>query len=713
MLRKVIDEFDIDTHGWFDDTTNESDPRIFNTLTKPASDIWSLWVKQPTEFRFSEPHSSGAQSVLSKALACREVFHELRTTYSRNPAATRDESQVIRDILRFTSYQYGVYNADCYLRFLTDFDDLLKNNHKDGRPTVNLPNHLVNPAMIKVVGDTYLLSDAITGIGLELLESASLILPPLQHAGVETLYQLNLDSQKTTPHPSHLNLFSRTREAVVADCTLDIWWALQVRSVREPILLQWPGWAEIFVAQDAVTMPAADSMQSLVTKKSPHRSELRRFCMALAWNINPHNTRVKFPPHTKQAYEYAISQWPSIMATTTTGGEQLSAIHRLVAHLSTLLNTDEDLASKSITLSGSNQDTLHNKPTKNRSLARTTQKNERLHVEQQLSPESVGGGSPPTAVIYDPPNWSYLSNPNAFDNHARTVLDYALMSRNFQDKHRKAIADQISASAWFVPNPPPLEHGNLDGVLDEGNLLRYAAFSDPTIFSVRPESGAGQIAIGVLVDSSGSMGQPIQNNPVTRMQAALCFVGGLRDGLSRNPNVKLHAFAFDSRNTGTTAQTHYRPQEQFELTTNPPPSNVREDACVCALRRLDSDDDLLHTMPWGGTPTSPALLTLDAHLAELHPEAQRIILILTDGAPCGIAHHPYTDTSKPHSDSPDEVRKTVSAISTPIFCVGIDVGEPVLKTQYNVGHWFSVASPMDAVKVACDLVRGIGQSLNC
>jgi hypothetical protein len=48
-----------------------------------------------------------------------------------------------------------------------------------------------------------------------------------------------------------------------------------------------------------------------------------------------------------------------------------------------------------------------------------------------------------------------------------------------------------------------------------------------------------------------------------------------------------------------------------------------------------------------------------------------------------------------------------------VFCVGINVDASTLQAQYNVGHWFVVDSPLKAADVAADLVRGIGQSLNC
>lgn len=199
---------------------------------------------------------------------------------------------------------------------------------------------------------------------------------------------------------------------------------------------------------------------------------------------------------------------------------------------------------------------------------------------------------------------------------------------------------------------------------------------------------------------------------VTCLQVALCFVGGLRDGLARNPNVKVEAFAFDSQFVNADMSILGDRSALFAQSA----PGVREHAIVCALQRLDTEDDLAYTQPGGGTPTTSALYTLDKHLAATYPEAQRIILILTDGEPGAYTVHPYVDTNDKEqrfNDSTSEVRQMVSSISTPTFCIGLNVDGSALQSQYNVGHWFSVDSAMDSVKIASDLVRGIGQSFNC
>jgi hypothetical protein len=63
----------------------------------------------------------------------------------------------------------------------------------------------------------------------------------------------------------------------------------------------------------------------------------------------------------------------------------------------------------------------------------------------------------------------------------------------------------LSRIVWESETPPTVDHAQLRGDLDEGNLLTLAAFNDPRVFQVRQEVGRATVAVHILVDCSGSM----------------------------------------------------------------------------------------------------------------------------------------------------------------------------------------------------------------
>jgi hypothetical protein len=567
--------------------------------------------------------------------------------------------------------------------------------------------------MLDVVPDVYTLADAITGYGLESMERDNACLN-IGYDGLMFVAKA-LEDSILPPDPSGFTQL----KSIHADCTLDIWYAACVRDIRSKILSQWPGWHSIFAAQDLVLLPPTADMETTIKTKSKYRCELRRFCMALAWNLNAQpSERISFPKQFKPAYDRAVQLWQDVVSRPRDTNEHILAISLMVHELSRVLSTEEDKPKRSSTSRrGSSGLGLTGTPDKDLALHRrqTTTGDSLIEPskdEADADPStSTIVGVPPPAVFYD------VMTP---DEIARVVglhsplVEYRNKSQKFQDKVRSSIAESISAAAWHVPAPPPSEHAQLQGVLDEGSLLNLAAFDDPHIFSTPPEAGHGQIAISVIVDASSSMGAGVWSNtidPVTNryesthtvMQEALAFLAGLKDGLARASNVSLCSFAYHSGGAS---------EDRFDYIHTKSDSNADNTLVVCHMRRLDSEDALVLTDTYGGTPSATAIKAASDYLHTHYPDATKIIIHLTDGCPSSGVEDPYHNQLM-FEDHPGSVRNLINNLPIPVFTVGFGhgVSAETMRQQYNHDKWFTVQTPLDAVPIACQLITGIGQCL--
>jgi hypothetical protein len=720
MLHKIIDNFDIDTYGWFEPKAKESYDSNF--ILDHCSDIWSLWVKQETIFRFTNHYSP--ENTLSLGMRSwnfqnspffhndfdrlwpdKERFMSLVRTY-----ISREHSIFIDSTVPHTALNPALDPAN---------PKTITEQHK---PRILVPSNFINKDVATRVGDIYLLSDACAAYGLEESERLTQLIN-----GLDFTNFIELGPIYNHYHlPPSNNL--RDPKSIIAACTLDIHNAAVTRAVRTTILSKWPGWEELFTAKDTVCLGDQPTMQSTVSRKSKARCELRRFCIALAWNLNaPHDSRVDFPSKFKTQYKFAIDYWQThIVPHLSTPGRLITPLHELVNRLALTLNTDEEADSRSRTpINGSDftkvdPNTLDKSPIRSRR-NHTTQE-ETVKPRALPTEESNNLDVPPPAAIYNPCDWS---------QQPRSYRNYPAISQNFMDKVRPDVAERISAASWFVPQPPPLDPGHLNGQLDEAALTDLVAFNDPAVFLSSPDMGRGQIAVCVLIDASGSMSNQYSQDvpadppeypnqtvcvvePQCRMQETMAFLGGLKDGLARHSNVSLMPFTYNS------CVPHKR-SENVEPWLCPPDYINYSDSqtfAVCAMIPVTSEEDMLKLAPSGGTPTATAIHNAEQLLQAHHPNSAHMIIVLTDGAPCGSVTNPFRefkedDTFYDFHESTEAVHKVVKSISTPVFCVAYgDCSEDLLKKQYNPDHHFVVDRPLDAVEVACNLITGIGQSIS-
>lgn len=697
MFQRILDNFDIDTSGWFEQDANNK-RSILNRTSEITDKIWSLWAVNPMQVNYVDVDRMANRSIVSAIEAFAGHMRRWVEDHKRQPKPV-EKRAFIRNLL--VGYKYGAIYENPTLGYVPERGD---------KESINIPSGLVSDRMLDLVPDIYTLADAITGYGLESMERDNACLN-IGYDGIMFAHQLIQD----TNLPPELSGFTQT-ETILADCTLDIWYAACVRDIRSKILTQWPGWHSIFAAQDSVLLPPTEDMHTTVKTKSKYRCELRRFCMALAWNLNAQpSERIPFPRQFKAAYDMAVATWPYIIAQPRDTEAHLTAINALVKDLAEILSTEEEKPKRTSTpRRGSSGLGLKGTPDKDQTHHRKIHHGGDSHIEPakdeaDADPDfNESAGTPPPAVFYD------IMSP---DEIARLVgkhtalVGYREQSQKLQDKVRSAIAESISAAAWYVAAPPPSEHAQLQGMLDEGSLLNLAAFNDPHIFSTPPEAGHGHIAIAVLVDSSSSMGAhvyPLAHNPETGygpthnvMQEAMAFLAGLKDGLARASNVSLCSFAYQS---GTLSdQCIHTKCDSSADTVN---------ATVCSMRRLDSEDALLLTQSYGGTPSATGIKAASDYLHTHYPDATKLIIHLTDGAPCGGVDDPYHQQTM-FNDNVGSVRSLVNNLPIPVFAVGFGYGVDAhtMREQYNHDKWFTVQTPLDAVPIACQLITGIGQCL--
>lgn len=701
MFQRILDNFDIDTSGWFDTDEGVAKRNLLNRTSEITNKIWSLWASRPIRVHYVYLDTIERLSITSAIDAFAGHMDRYVADWRRQPSAS-EKIDIVNNFIN--AYRHG----DIWDNPNTPYDPM-----SDQGPGIYIPGSLISDRMLDHVPDIYTLADAITGYGLESMERDNACL----NIGYDGLMFV-ADALKSSNLPPNSSNITDPR-SVHADCMLDIWYAACVRDIRNKILTQWPGWHSIFEAQDSVLLPPTDEVASAVKVKSKYRSELRRFCMALAWNLNAApDQRIPFPKQFKSAYDLAVQAWPGILSKCRTNEDHIFAINQLVHDLARILSPHEEKPKRS---------TTPRRGSSGLGIDGTPDKDESFHRRQHVSGDSVIEpsteepdavptdspcvGIPPPSIFYDMMTEEQMAPVLARNPKLR---EYAAKSKHLQDKVRAPIAEAISAAAWHVPTPPPTDHAQLQGVLDEGSLLNLAAFNDPRIFSVPPEAGHGQIAIAVVLDSSSSMSlnvYPTEIDPSTNryepshnvMQEALAFLAGLKDGLARASNVSLSSFAYFG---GCVAD-----DSDYILHTKSDPS-ADSSLSVCNMRRLDTDSALLYSYPMGGTPSATAIKSASDYLFAHHPDATKIIIHLTDGAPCGGVEDPYHNQES-FDDGISSVRHIVDNIPIPVFTVGFGFGidAQTLRQQYNHDKWFKVESPLDAVPVACQLITGIGQCL--
>ena len=759
-LKKTLASFDIDTYGWYDEIPYvwaEKDSKENPTLTNIrnfSQELWGLYIKNKVSFKFVNQSEMYTDSVHHAFLNFVQHATNIVNFVHRSLMFEFYKSMVVRGFIDHATQELNSFNIAYGDRTKwawseEELDTWVKNeithrtkNTKEyfelNSDTVSLGNYLlrnpdeeevaeivngVMPAAAPQRFDNYQYTDAITAIGLQTLETKGVCMS-IGAEGVAK-YMTHVDNINSDVI---LNPGYRNPAAVVSECTLELWYGMCQHYSRAKILNSWPGWADIFDADDETFGPEQPEMARYVKSSSPHNSEMRRFVRGLLWNLRmPKDEHINLVPNKnfQGAYDLAKEWWPVITAASFDNFTHISTITDFLQDLWPLIGTKEKIRDKKDKTPNPIDPSGHGikvDPRPGNKYLPTREGNKIAYNEgnvikvdpQTAITEKEKQKETGLTIFTKPTIWSdlpthHLGTDLMNKGNDQSLDDYKASSIQAQHTRNK-ISEMISGATWFVPLPPPGEYGQLQGQLDEGSLSNFAAFGDPHIFSTPPEQGRGHIAIGIVVDASGSMeysstkyadGNYVSYNA---LQEVCSFLGGFRDAISRSANITMDAYAFHSDMPARFAakfNVHFEDTEyQYWLNAKDDKGNQTNrwsaPSSCCIMRPLHTDDDLLYTAPAGATPTAEAISAIESRLRLQHPDATRFILVLTDGAP----------------NDKTAVRTVVNSLDTPVFCVGINTSSEELKGQYNPGHYFLIDKPEQVARIACDLVQGIGQALN-
>lgn len=691
MFNKIYDWFDNSfDYGFLKEGTKRSrvDTDCAPMILTQAADVWDLWIKQPIRF------------VLSGSPTNREHGTALYTF--------ENALNVARELY--------VADDDAKAEAMKNPDTPLYRNHCDSDSPENVT---ISWESVMSCKDFASAVDAVTATGLEALEFNNTTLKRLTYRCVQDLvdnghgfkgqaltslvaeeYDMALMAMENLKIPylpygpgSQPKPEYRDYSLYLQHCEMfrKVWVALCTRQHRDTILSKWPGWAELFSASDELHLDSQASVQKVVTGKQYDHSEYERFFIALAFNTNSMDKRVKLPkePSFDAAANVVRRAWPQLM--TATPDDQIKMLAQMMTEVRNLLSMEKN----------KNNSTRKGKLTTVNDMLQESNPRVNLHASVACTPsdqhETEHGTptNPPTEAAY-----FQMSD----------LVRKGFTPRQCDSVHRKScgpvlvnqdLVDAVAGSVWRVACPPPTEHGQTSGMLDEGALHKLAGWGDPHVFDQPPEAGAGSVVIAVLLDVSGSMDG--------KMVDTKTFLHALMEGSKRHPNVKIIPIAYSQVVDFTQEEGNH--------------------AGICAMIEMSQTSDIEHLVSSGGTPTGLALKTAIERLDMESQDASKGILVITDGQPCGQvlspgvtvkefqARHDAMLRSAKNGETPQcaiwwhDTPEVVHEIcrSSPYPVVGVGLGEGIKQNtmveSFGSYRSFRADSPAAVIPIVCEILE--------
>jgi hypothetical protein len=256
----------------------------------------------------------------------------------------------------------------------------------------------------------------------------------------------------------------------------------------------------------------------------------------------------------------------------------------------------------------------------------------------------------------------------ALDHHATAntrIGDYAGPAA---DKVRAAVEPQIQKMRRVFDRQAMVKSrqikGMTSGKLDARSLARVGT-GNLRVYKRREVLDKPNLAVGLLLDVSGSMSSPVNYMPV--VWATACVFA---EALIRKPGVNFLALTY----TGS--------------------GWIMSDESVQTTRICDRDLGKLcigNVEQGGGTPSGPAIASIKV-LMDRMPERQKVIIHFTDGSP---------DNANSVLKAVENARKYGYAV----WAIGLRGMEATLSKQYGDGNWETMASVRELPDKVAELVK--------
>lgn len=693
MFNKIYDWFDnaLD-YGFHRVTTKKQtvNPDSAMFVMAQALDIWRLWVKQHVTFTLSSEFNNQHEG--SACYSFRKAIIQARSIYVCKDAIKKKLMQepdvpLCDDIITLRKELSKKFDE------LTSAGVVANNKEKKGyAEQISIPYSIMSGAE-----DFASAIDCVTAAGLEALEFNNSTLfkltrrcvqalvdnthPTVDHydlgegKDIEDLAKVSLNLPKTEQYHLHCNMFKK------------VWSALCTQQHRNTILDKWPGWSDLFICLDATYLDSHATVQRFVDGKTFGNSEYERFLTAVCYNVCSTEKKIKLPkpPQFEMAASVVRRYWPELLKATP--DNQIIELGKMLTEIRGILSLEVD----------PNKAPRKGEITSGRDQLEPYEGNTRVSESVMAEPSKSGGKEQEREGNK---NWDikayYSTMEEALKLPKRERPGCVEPNHRSGDCRNQQLIDAVSAASWRVALPPPTDHGQNSGVLDEGALHKLAGWGDHHVFDQPPEQGAGQVVLAVLMDVSGSM--------AGRMDDTRSFLNAVMEGCKRHPNVKIIPIAYNG-------------DKDFTLGGEPQYS-------IACMLEITNTDQLRNLWAHGGTPTGLVIKEAIRRLDMEDVAASKGIIVVTDGRPCGCSVTPGQKSIEPEGGwlTSQDALRSMSAImwsdgsevvldvcrSSPYPVVGVGIGGGITRTMmiesFGPLRSFNVDSPAKVVPIVCDIL---------